>query len=252
MNMELAFCARDAGTVSVDQLRVKTRNAPQWWLERAGLLALHKSASGSAAAPPRRSERPATPPPARRFSGWVSGLCNPALSVETFARCDGERRREQFTPKAWEGVLAAIRSGKTPVRLTYDHGGITLASTPLDLTFRANALLGLCFDARLPDTAAARQVLAEIGAEGLGVSIGYAAKRWWHVDREGVGKVRVIDEAILDHVAILPRSKVEGPAYEGARCFCSVGNRLGPSREAQVRAEQHAFAVWKRQMGCRP
>lgn len=249
MDIEYAFHARDTGIVPIDQRRLKTRNSPRWWLERAGLLD-HRQAATTAPRPAAAPRRPAAAPTQRVYSGWVSGVCNPGLSVDAHASFDGERLREQFTPAALNGILTAVRSGKMLVKLTYDHGGIELARSPLDLTFRMNAILGLTFDARLPDTATARQVLAEIGTDGLGVSIAYRVHKWWHIDREGVGKVRVIDAATLDHVAILPRSHRSGPAYEGARCYCVIGNRPGPSREAINRAEQHAFKLMKRQAGC--
>jgi hypothetical protein len=227
---------------TAEQVRLKTRNAPRWWLDRAGL-------HGRAAAPAATAKR------ARRVIGWIGGTCCPGVSVPAFSASDRRTLPEQFTPAAWRAMLRQSHGGKRPVRLTWGHGGDTIAaSTGLDVLFRLHPtfgeLIGLEFEARLYDDEIGRRVLAE-GADGLGVSIGYHSVRQWHVERDGIGTVRVVDDAVLDHVAVLPRSSTLGPCFKAARCYAAPGGELTCPTNIRTKPQLEAYAVLKRQAGCR-
>jgi hypothetical protein len=86
----------------------------------------------------------------------------------------------------------------------------------LDVIFRVQRLTGLEFEVRLRDNEIGRQVLAETDGRSLGVSSGFTGTKSWTVDRDGVGRLRVVDECRLHHVAILPRSATAKPVYSGA------------------------------------
>jgi phage head maturation protease len=161
---------------------------------------------------------------------------------------DGLRLREQFTFDCVERLFDALRKGKQRPKVTLGHHGRVLAKGLLDLTFRKIHFLGLEFSARLPDTSENRQLI-ELAKDGLAVSVGYRSLRQWHVDRDGVGKVRVIDEAELDHIAVLDPAEGMNPLYAAARCFGAKGSwMMGPS-DLRQRAEQVAYRLVKQQAG---
>ncbi len=111
---------------------------------------------------------------------------------------------EQFTPRAWDAVLARVRSGVIEVPLRLEHTGPVLAPTRgLYLVSTMQPVYGLALEARLQDTAACRKVLYGIGPTGWGSSIGFKRGKQWTVERVGVGNLGVIDDAVLDHVAII-------------------------------------------------
>ena len=88
-------------------------------------------------------------------------------------------------------------------------------------------------------------------ADGPGVSIGYTARRQWRVERDGIGTVRVVDDAVLDHVAVLPGSATQRPAVAAARCSAGTGRWFGCPVNLHTRAQLAAHAVLKRQAGVR-
>jgi hypothetical protein len=142
-----------------------------------------------------------------------------------------------------------LRSGRQTPTLQWGHDGPVLTSGLMELTFRYNSIVGLEFSARLPDTALNRQVV-EAAADGLGVSIGFRAKRQWIVDRDVVGQVRVVDEIeLLDHIAVLPPEANLKPVYAGARCYGGKGEWLTCPAVLWHRAEQYAYSLVKKQAG---
>jgi hypothetical protein len=244
MHLERATGGTESTFLTADEWRMKTRNAPTWWLEQAKRDTRRPAASASAPA----SNRPV---PARRVAGWISGCCTPGVSTPGFASADGEHLPEQFTPKAIEQVVRELNTGRQKPSLTWGHDGPVLASGVLDLTFRCSALLGLEFTARLADSEFNRKVIEAAGGDGLGVSIGFRSVKQWIVEREGAGRVRVVDEMKLDHVAILPPDRKMNPVYSGARCFGSPGEYLTCPHQLRAKAEQFAYRLVKQQAGVR-
>jgi hypothetical protein len=238
---------RAAGSCRPEDIAAKLRNAPAWVRAR-----MNPSKPASAAKP----VKPAAPvkPHSRSLPpviGWIAGTCCPGVSRPAFAVHDGERLPEQFTPRALEMILSQSRSG-AKIPLTWGHGGPVIASSDhLDLLFRMERITGLEFDARLRGTKLAREVLAEIEGRSLGVSIGFDKTKSWIVERDGVGRMRVVDEASLDHVAVLPRSATLRPAYSGARCYGAKGASVGCPGELRTSARAWAFRFIADQAGVR-
>jgi HK97 family phage prohead protease len=128
------------------------------------------------------------------------------------------------------------------VTLTWGHDGPVIGSTrDLDLLFRMDGITGLEFEARLRDTPLGRKVLAEIDGRSLGVSIGFMKTKSWIVDRDGVGRMRVVDECRLHHVAVLERSATLRPAYSGARCYGVKDSGPGCPQHLRHAAQSFAF-----------
>jgi hypothetical protein len=226
-------------------------NAPAWARKLAReTYALHFPAPAQPAARP-----PVKPAAARQRPGWgwVSGVCSPGVSTPVYGHSDGQKLPEQFTSRCWESILRSINDYKHPVTLTLGHDGPVLASTPHSLKFRLHSLfgIGLEFVAPLRSGDVPPAVAAALQSGGLGVSVGFTKPKQWIVERAGVGRVRIIDDCVLDHVALLPPDAKMKPVYAAARCFGVVGSRLGCSREATDRAVQHAYRELKRQAGCR-
>jgi hypothetical protein len=200
--------------------------------------------------PPRASARPpATTAAARRIAGWLAGCACPGVSVPAYSKRDRESLPEQFTAAAVAGFVEQWASGKE-VPLCWKHGGPVLARNRLDVCLRSNSITGLEFTCRLDDSDLARLALEQLTAPGgVAVSIGYhsSTARQWHVERDGVGRVRVIDRAELHHIALLPSTSGLSPAYRGARAFGVRGARPGCPPELRARARAAAYEVVKRQ-----
>jgi HK97 family phage prohead protease len=233
---------RAAWTCRPEDIAAKLRNAPAWVLNRA--------------TPAQPAPKPAAPakPTARAKApviGWVAGVCCPGVSRPAFTVSDGERLPEQFTPRAIEMILAQVRGGAV-VPLTWNHDGPEIASSrSLDLLFRVDGITGLEFEARLRDTKLGREVLAEIEGRSLGVSIGFDKTKSWIVDRDGVGRMRVVDECRLHHVAVLPRTATLRPAYSGARCYGAKSTSVGCPVDLRTSARAWAFRFIAAQAGVR-
>ena len=226
-----------------EQARIKLRNAPAWVRERAA-----SGTRGPLPQPAAARPQPAAPA-VRRMAGWLFATCCPGVSVPAHSSSDGERLPEQFTDNALASMKRQAESGQHRIPVTLGHRGpVIVTSANLDVLFRIHPLCGLVMEARLPDNELSRQVVAD-AVEGLGVSIGYFNRRQWIVDRPGVGRVRVVDDAVLDHVAVLPRSSTLTPCFEGARCFSASGVRWGCPPDVRTRAELAAYRVIKRQAG---
>jgi hypothetical protein len=248
MNNAIEYSGGSAWGTTADQASIKTRNAPRWWLEMA-------RRTSPAASPARPPARPAAPADARRSVGWLAGTCCPGVSEPARSQADGKTLPEQFTDACWRSMLRQTQQQERPIALTWDHYGPVIATTRnLDVLYHIKygepGMIGLEFECRLPDTELGRQVLAA-AAEGLGVSIGYHAKRQWHVERDGIGTVRVVDDAVLDHVAVLPGSATQRPAFSAARCFAGTGRWMACPVELPTRARLAAWDVLKRQAGVR-
>jgi hypothetical protein len=261
MHLERASSGQYHLSLTGEEWRVKTRHAPAWFKrgERGPTIAARPSPAYAAslhdarrmAAKLRALASPGIKQPrsVKPCYGWLAGYCAPGVSGRGFGTRDREHLPEDFAPAALEQILAQVRSGKQKPTLTWGHGGQVLARAPINLTFRLHSLYGLEFMARLPDEPLARRAIEAAAGEGLAISIGFVSKRQRIVNREGVGRVRVIEEAKLDHVAILPPAAKLSPVYAGARCFGQQGSRLACPGELLDRAKHHAWPLLKKQAG---
>jgi hypothetical protein len=248
---------RAAITATPEDIAVKLRNAPAWVRAAAKV-------AGRAVSPSQPVSKPVSTPAAKPVSkpqarakapviGWLAGTCCPGVSRPCPSSKDSERLPEQFTPRAWETMLAQVRFVKGEgVPLTLGHDGPVIArSGDLDLTFSIDRFAGLEFEARLRDTPAGRKVLDAIGTSSLGVSIGYRKSTQWIVERDGIGRVRIIDDAILDHIALIAEKGTNRrAAYSAARCYGRRSTGVGCPRDARESARSWAFQVVREQAGC--
>jgi hypothetical protein len=223
--------------------------APEWWqrLARRNQAAASGHAAGSL--PPKATAGPrGTTPAARPVAGWVAGCCCPAVSVPSFSKRDGLTLHEWFTDNAVAGFVRQWSKG-ADIPLLFGHGGPVIARGIFNITLRSKRLTGLEFTARLFESDLSRRVLDAFGDKGLAVSVGYISNdaKQWHTERPGLGKIRVIDEARLHHIAIIPPTSGTEAAYRGARAFGIKGNRVGCPREIRDRAQNYAYRVVKEQ-----
>jgi hypothetical protein len=240
---------RAAITARPEDIARKLQHAPAW----VRALAAKPSPPPATPKPAPAKAKPTTAvrsvPP---VIGWVAGTCCPGVS-RPLAHCrqDGEALPETFTPAALERMLASACNGDE-VPVTFGHDGPVIATTrSLDVIFRVKQITGLEFEVRLRDNDIGRKVLAEIAGRSLGVSIGFTGTKSWTVDRDGVGRLRVVDECRLHHVAILPRSATAKPVYSGARCYGIKSNGVGCPEQLYRDARSWAFGFIKSQAGCR-
>lgn len=213
--------------------------APQWWrnLANRGL----QSAAAVEASPVVRS--PAT----LKVAGWLAGCVAPGVSVPAFNHSDKLRLREQFTPACWARVLEQFRKAGSPVTLRWGHEGGTLATTEdLSLMLDIHPVVGLTFDGKLRDDALSKTVLETAAKGGLAVSVAYKRGKTWVVERGGV-TIRVVDDCVVDHIAILPPS--QAPAYPAARCFARRGGEAACPDELKRDARIHAWRTIKQEHG---
>jgi hypothetical protein len=227
-------------TLAALERRGVLARAPAWWRELA-------QRGGAATAKPTRPAAARSRPP---VIGWLAGVCCPGVSKPCHGHVDGLTLPEQFTGNAWRSMLEQLRSGEIEVPLRLEHDGPVLATTrSLDLVFTMNPVYGLEFEARLRDTAACRRVLDEISPTGWGVSIGFKRGKQWTVERAGVGRVRVIDDAVLDHVAIIKGGEHRRAAYPAARCHAARATASSCPRKLTDDVHGWAFRILAMQAG---
>jgi hypothetical protein len=232
--MELEF----AGGVTLERASESRaailRRAPEWWRKLAS------QPLRSAAAAKATQSRGAT-------IGWLAGCVAPGVAVPCFNHQDQQRRREQFTPACWASVFEQFRKATSPVTLRWGHDGATLATTEdLSLMLDVQPVIGLTFDARITDNRAGRLALDSMTKSGLAVSIAYKRGSTWTVERGGE-VIRVVNDCVVDHVAVLPPSKT--PAYPAARCFARRGGESACPEELLRDARIHAWRTLKAQQG---
>ena len=231
---------RAAMSATAEDIRAKLARAPRWVRDLA-------SKKHNPAAPP--VARVAPPQPRPPVIGWAAGACAPGVSRSVaFCATDGETVAEELSPGCVRDVVQRVRMIDKPVRVTLEHGGETIADTrSLDVVFRADERLGLLFELRLRDTPVGRRILATSALGGLGVSVGFGVKRSRIETRPGVGRVRVLEEIRLDHVAIMPTTSTRSPVYPGARCFGERGAFLTCPSSLYQQAAKHAEHQIERQ-----
>lgn len=215
--------------------------APAWWRD----LALQ----GTRSRPQSPGTRP-TPRPAAKPSptlGWIFGIANVGLSEPVMpAGGGGMMAREQFTDSALADI--AKRQGGSVIELRWGHRGEVLTTNRgLNLVLRHDPRFGLTFTARLKDTPLHRHVMDELSKGLVGVSVGFTDPEGWTMDRRGVGVVRVVSRARLDHIALLRPDSKALPAYRA--CWAAGRLSAGPGCPVSVRraAEQRALEEMKRQ-----
>ncbi len=254
---------RAAASARPEDILVKLRHAPKSWLRNVAATrgvsaspvdrpAWHPQPEGLATAPSvaAKPSRPQTRSLAPVI-GWVAGVCCPGVSKPAYCTVDGETLPEQFTPRCMESIAEQARAGGL-ISLTWNHDGPEIVSSRgLDLLFRVDRTVGLEFEARLRDTPLGRKVMAEIDGRSLGVSIGFQRSKSWIVERDDVGRMRVVDECRLHHVAVLERTATLRPAYTGARCYGAKGSGLGCPMHLRQSAEAWAFTQIAAQAGVR-
>jgi HK97 family phage prohead protease len=257
MNIE-----RAAVSARPEDIAIKLRNAPPWLRNAAAARGVSASpvdrpawhqqpesiakAPSVAAKPSRPQTRSLAP-----VIGWVAGVCCPGVSKPAYCTEDGETLPEQFTGRCMESICEQARTG-SEISLTWNHDGPEIVSSRgLDLLFRVDRTVGLEFEARLRDTPLGRKVMAEIDGRSLGVSIGFHRSKSWIVERDGVGRMRVVDECRLHHLAVLERTATLRPAYTGARCYGAKGSGLGCPMHLRQSAEAWAFTQIAAQAGVR-
>lgn len=247
MTMPLEFAGGTSPAAFTTGERVKTRNAPAWWLRLSdGRL---RAAATDKNQTPRPGRATPTPPASPRWAGWIAGVACAGVSEPAHSPADGLLLREQFTGDALAGLVQLRRE----VPLRWGHTGPVLCSTRgLDMLLNVRPLMGLTFTARLPDTEQNRRVLRDIGEQDvIGVSIAFTGAKGWTVDRAGVGTVRIVNSATIDHIALVPRDSGLRAAYPAAWAAAAIGHRdLCPSA-TRTRAELRAYAELKRQAGIR-
>lgn len=242
----IARIERAAVSARPEDIQTKLRNAPAWLRARMN--------PSKPATKPVPSAKPAAKakPQARSLPaviGWVAGVCCPGVSRPAYSTDDGETLPEQFTPRCMESIAEQARTG-SGITLTWNHDGPVIASSrDLDLLFRMDRITGLEFEARLRDTALGRKVLAEIDGRSLGVSIGFTKSKSWVVERDGLGRMRVVDECRLHHVAVLERTATLRPIYSGARCYGVKHSGLACPQHLRQSAHAWAFRLIASQAG---
>jgi hypothetical protein len=252
---------RAAVSARPEDIAVKLRHAPPAWLRNVAAVrglsespadrpAWHHKPESIATAPSvtAKPSRPQTRSLAPVI-GWVAGVCCPGVSRPAHCTEDGETLPEQFTGRCMAALAEQARTG-SEIPLTWGHDGPVIASSrDLDLLFRVDRTVGLGFEARLRDTPLGRKVLAQIDGRSLGVSIGFHRSKSWIVERDGTGRMRVVDECRLHHVAVLERSETLRPIYTGARCYGVKDSGLGCPMHLRQSAEAWAFRQIAAQAG---
>ena len=252
---------RAAVSARPEDIAVKLRHAPPAWLRNvAAVRGLSESPADrpawqhkleNLATAPSVTAKPSRPQTRSLASviGWVAGVCCPGVSRPAHCTGDGETLPEQFTPRCMESIAEQARTGGD-VSLTWNHDGPEIASSRgLDLLFRVDRTVGLGFEARLRDTPLGRKVLEQIDGRSLGVSIGFHRSKSWIVERDGVGRMRVVDSCVLHHVALLERSETLRPIYRGARAYGVKDSGLGCPMHLRQSAEAWAFRMISAQAG---
>lgn len=214
--------------------------APAWW--RAIAERDRRRAFGSPSVPAKAARAKPT-----AYAGWLFGVCCPGTSGKAYSPDDRQSLRERFSDSCLDMMFRQVCSGSTPVRLTWKHGGIGLASTTdLGLVFRRHQLYGLEFEARLAPGKFSDLVLRTADEEGLGVSLGYRLQRARYEEQNGY-RVRVVEAAELDHVALVSTFDGLTAVFSGARAFGKRGHALGCPEAVANRARAYALEVIRHQ-----
>ena len=203
--------------ITDDQLRVKLRNAPQWvktdieaYRERRGLPRLFATRAGVAVS---RSPAPAAPVRPKAVTS-LTCLVAPGISEPLALRDGAPLMAEHITADAWRLALASIKDGR-PCEIQCGHGDraqvLGRSGTPA-VRFVVTDTVGLVVTLDMRD--------ADTGRRPDTCSIGFKPLKY-HVEHHRGLLIRVIDDLVLDHVALGERWNLQ-PAYPLARIARSM------------------------------
>lgn len=252
-HVERCFLGPAGEGISRSDVDVRLRNAPTWFLDR---VAEHRRAALPAPLASPSSDRPskrvseALAKIRKGYVGWIAGTVAPGVSLPAYSSKDATSLPEQFTPRAWQSIVEQISDPTKNVPLVWRHGGQVIAQGPDELSVRIHRhyLVGVTFEARLRGCTQSEIALDAIKATGCGVSIAYRKAEQWHTDRPGVGKVRVVDNCIVDHIALVPTGEGRGPAYPAARAYAARSKARQCPTELASEAEAFAWQEIRTQL----
>jgi phage head maturation protease len=207
------------------------RRAPEWWrnLANKGLRA-----AAAARAPVVRDDRPA---------GWIVGVAAPGESLPAFSPQDQQTLPEVFAPSAWESVMEQLRQGRKPIGLWVGHAGQLLATTSArTLRLEVHPLLGLMFEAQIPNGHTERMLLEDMKRTGCGCSVGFHNAAFRHEQRNGK-TVRVVERAIVEHIGLVTKGSGTRALYPAARCVAVVGDNRDQLAKAWSEARTAAWSI---------
>lgn len=242
-DVQRCFLGRTGEDITRGDVDIRLRHAPRWFLDQ---VAANRRAATMSQMP--------TKPKAKRYIGWVAGVLCPGISKPALSPIDRERLPEQFTFGCFRSMLRQGQRSASKIDLRWGHDGEPIVQAPFDLTFRLHRheLVGLCFEARLPAGYRSEKILDSIGKDGCGVSVGFRGAKQWHVDRRGTGRLRIVDDCSVDHVALLDPAGVSDPAYAAAWAHACRSDSLRCPDDIRIDAELHAWGELKRQHGIEP
>jgi len=184
-------------------------------------------------------------------AGWVWGLGAAGVSVPVRLPADPQDRPEQFNTEALEQMARQANRAGGDVPLVWDHHGPVLArNLGTDLVLRVVDLFGqpaLAFEARLRQSPAAKLALEQLQAGLLGVSLEFNSSKSHLADRPGIGLVRVISQANLLGIALVPRASGTKAAYPACTAAGRQGGGIGPSTAMRDAVRHRAWEQLTRQ-----
>jgi hypothetical protein len=216
MSLNIQF-AGNASALSDDQLRARLCNAPQWarasidtYREQRGLRPLFAVRAGVASS---RSAAPAAPVKPRAVT-TLTCLVAPGVS-EPLPQRAGERPMvEHISAAAWRSALATIKGGRD-IDIQIGHGDnayvLARSGTPA-VRFNVSDRVGLMVTLDLRDADTARRPDT--------CSIAFRSLKE-HTEHRGGQLVRVVDDLVLDHIALGERANLQ-PYYPLARIARSM------------------------------
>ena len=211
------------------------RRAPEWWrkLANKGLRA-----AAAARAPVVRDDRPA---------GWIVGVAAPGESLPAFSPQDRQTLPEVFALSAWASVIEQLRRETKPVGLWVGHAGQLLATTSVrTLRLEVHPVLGLMFEAQIPNGSTERMLLRGMERTGCACSIGFHNAAFHHEQRNG-RTVRVVERVVLEHIGLVTNGSGTRALYPAARCVAVVGDNRDQLARAWSEARTAAWSIVRRQ-----
>ena len=247
MNIDVEYA--NAAPANIHRrLELAFRGAPPE-IRRSVGLSPYPGGKASQQATPPQSRRAAKP--AQRYVGWVCGTVAPGISRPALSPKDGERLPEQFTDAAFESITRQAQQAGSQIDLRLTHEGRPIVVSPKGLTLRVHKhpLIGTTFEARLPEGELAERVFEVVGSKGCGVSIGFRGAKLWHVVRSGAGRIRVVNDCRIDHLALIDVRDGGLPAYDAAHAFAVRSTAVRCPDDLRREADAFAWQVIKQQHG---
>jgi len=175
---------------------------------------------------PATASKPAGVAISEKFAYRLFGVAAPHISRPVTLPGDAGTLPEMFSTTCWRQVIRRL-ADRRPVPLRVGHDGHEIASTSSGtLRFDTDAKLGLLVIADLQELSLAG-LASRSASSFVELSLGFLATKT--ETRTVLGeRVRVVLDAVLDHVAVLPSGF--RPAYPGA-----VGRLVATSKPAALR-----------------